>query len=270
MSKSLIKKIATICFWIGFSAATVVTVGFVESEHSKLRCKDVDISLNTAGENSFLTQAEVMKTIEQLLGDTVVGKPMKEISISLIRSRLEENQYVAHATVYATVDGILKVEISQRSPMVRVQNALGECFYLSDDGRMIPVSFLYTARVPFANGLITEKYDVARDLVPVIDGPPEISNRITTLQKIYMLGNALQQYPFLKAQIEQIFVDSEGDIELIPLAGEHTVILGNVDYLTEKLDKLTAFYQYGLKLKGYNTYKSINIKFKNQIICLKN
>lgn len=264
------KKILKIFLWFLFTASFFVMVGFVEVEQKKVICKGLDISFEQADENSFLTKSEITNTVYQLMGDSACGKPMKEISISLIKQRLEENEYISRAIVFATVDGWIRINISQRTPIIRVQNIRGENFYLSDDGRMIPVSFQYSARVPICTGFISEPYDLTRDLVPADTSQSDIDSRITTLQKIFLLGKCLRDNDFISQQTEQVYVNKYGEFEIIPMVGNHTVILGNADDLKEKLDKLEVFYQKGLKVKGWNIYKTINIKFKNQVICCKN
>ena len=37
--------------------------------------------------------------------------------------------------------------------------------------------------------------------------------------------------------------------------------------LEEKFQKISLFYNDIVSAKGWNTYKSVNVKFKNQIIC---
>ena len=71
------------------------------------------------------------------------------------------------------------------------------------------------------------------------------------------------------AEIQQFFVNEEGDIEFIPRVGNHTVVLGNDQFLDEKFNKLIHFYKEGLNKKGWDNYKVINLKYKNQVVCIK-
>ncbi|MCX6271150.1 MAG: hypothetical protein NTU44_08025 [Bacteroidetes bacterium] len=264
------KKFLKISAWVLFTSSLFVMVGFIEVEQQKVICKGIEITLDQADENSFLTKAEIKYTVEQLLGDSVKGKPLKQISISLIRDRLQENEYVKKALVYSTVDGILKVVISQRTPILRVQAANGRSFYISNDGRMIPVSYQYTARVPLANGVISESFDPQTDLTPSILLTADLNDKITTLQKLYLLGKYISGNEFLSAQVAQIYVNADGEFEMVPIVGNHIILFGNANDLEEKFNKLICFYLNGLKTAGWNTYKTINIKYKNQVICSKN
>ena len=75
--------------------------------------------------------------------------------------------------------------------------------------------------------------------------------------------------PFWKKQIEQLYVNSKQEYELIPRVGAHLILLGEADEFDRQLDQLWAFYQQGLNNVGWNRYEIINLKFRNQIVCTK-
>ena len=74
---------------------------------------------------------------------------------------------------------------------------------------------------------------------------------------------------FWKSQIQQIYINLDEEIELIPRVGRHKIIFGDVSDMDEKFKKLMIFYKKGLHYTGWNKYKTINLKFKNQIVCTK-
>jgi len=45
------------------------------------------------------------------------------------------------------------------------------------------------------------------------------------------------------------------------------ILFGPMDEIEEKFKKLKLFYKEVLPKKGWNTYSSINLKYKNQIVC---
>ena len=53
-----------------------------------------------------------------------------------------------------------------------------------------------------------------------------------------------------------------------PQVGNHEIIFGS-DRLEEKLDVLRTFYGKGMNEEAWNKYKSINLKYKDQIVCTK-
>ncbi len=62
----------------------------------------------------------------------------------------------------------------------------------------------------------------------------------------------------------------EPHLELIPRAGNHTVVLGELDGTErERLENLRLFYRRTLWHEGWEAYSVINIKYQNQIVCTK-
>jgi cell division protein FtsQ len=64
-------------------------------------------------------------------------------------------------------------------------------------------------------------------------------------------------------------VTANNEIILIPRIGDHEVELGTLDDYPIKLAKLKMFYLHGLNKIGWGDYKSISLKFKNQVVCTK-
>lgn len=78
---------------------------------------------------------------------------------------------------------------------------------------------------------------------------------------------------FWRSEIVQIVV-SKGhggapEIELIPRVGDHTILFGSPDDAAEKFDKLLTFYRHGLRNIGWQEYRTINVKYRNQVVCTK-
>ena len=58
-----------------------------------------------------------------------------------------------------------------------------------------------------------------------------------------------------------------GDYVLTARMLGYKIVLGEVDQLESKFNNYKAFYQKALKDKTLNNYKSINLKYKNQVVC---
>jgi cell division protein FtsQ len=84
-----------------------------------------------------------------------------------------------------------------------------------------------------------------------------------------MLAAYINSDPFLKSQIIQLYIKENKEIELIPRVGNHNILLGKINGYEEKFKKLKLFYSEGVKQTGWNNYKEINLKFKDQIVCVK-
>jgi cell division protein FtsQ len=86
---------------------------------------------------------------------------------------------------------------------------------------------------------------------------------------LFKIATYVDKDAFWKAQIEQIFVTAESEYLLIPKIGDHTIVFGTAENMEEKFEKLLLFYKEGLSRVGWEQYKSINVKFKNQVVCTK-
>ena len=91
-------------------------------------------------------------------------------------------------------------------------------------------------------------------------------------QNLYRAFHIVQQVmadSFLTAQVSQLYINSDNEIELSPAFGHHVIIFGDTLQTAEKLEKLKAFYIQGIPRAGWDTYRIINLKYKDQIICTK-
>ncbi|WP_346861594.1 hypothetical protein [uncultured Draconibacterium sp.] len=71
---------------------------------------------------------------------------------------------------------------------------------------------------------------------------------------------------FWDAQIEQVHVEKNGEVVLTPLVGDHIIELGKLDNYEEKLRNMKAFYKQVLADNNWNKYKTVSVKYKNQVI----
>ena len=82
-----------------------------------------------------------------------------------------------------------------------------------------------------------------------------------------MMG--LKNDGFWDALIEQIVVANGNEVILIPKVGNFRIVVGELENVEKKMENLRLFLQEGIALKGWNVYKEINLKFENQIVCIK-
>jgi cell division protein FtsQ len=95
-----------------------------------------------------------------------------------------------------------------------------------------------------------------------------LRNRVF-IDDIFKMAEFIRTDPLWHAQIEQLYVNKELEIELIPRVGNHRIVVGDVVDIKKKLDKLKVFYAKGLSNTGWNEYSVINLKFADQVVCKK-
>ena len=237
-----VKIISQILFVVGL----IFLLGFTNQRHSEKRCVDYRIEL--ADENiSLITRGEIILLMESIQ-DTIVGKLVNAIPIFDIERKIEGLKNVKNAEVFIDMEGMLHVEVNQKKAVVRVSPEGSEDFYMDANGSMFSLSTNYTEHLLIANGNIEDSVDFSNALI---------------------LANYISSDSLWQSQIVQIYFKENKEIELIPRVGNHTILLGDVENYKDKFRKLYLFYELGVNQVGWNNYKEINLKFRNQIVCVK-
>ena len=130
---------------------------------------------------------------------------------------------------------------------MRIISDNGDNYYIDTRGKVMP-HMHYSADLVVATGHISKQY---------------------AHSKLLPIGRLLKYDKFWDNQIEQINVDSPGNVELFPRIGDHVVYIGQPVRVTQKLKRLKAFYAQVLNQVGWNKYSRIDIEYDNQIICKK-
>ena len=263
----MIKKILHIALYLAFPACAMVLLGFATENHQRAACTHFEVRVARSGDLAFLSPEEVRQMVIRQF-DTITGRVIPKGKLPQIRQFLLSNPYVDRAAVYLTLDGGLFIEVSQREPLLRVINSNNQSFYVDRTGKLIPPSRNYTPRVMVATGHIRAEYSPA---ILLGDSPDSVSmaDGEMVLRDLYRLASRLCRDPFWHAFIDQVYVTSRGEFELIPKNGAHTIEFGRLDQMDEKLDKLMFFYRHGIGQAGWNYYSRINIKYNKQIVCSK-
>lgn len=256
----MLKRINRSAIFTGFAwliglAGVVVLLSFINVKKQTVKCTDVKILI--PGADNFIEREEIDAILKEDQG-VLLGRNLENINIHKIEKKLQSNPYIGFAKVYVDMDGVLHIEVKQRQPILRILNENGQDFYIDNDGLKMPISSNFTANVLVATGHITEVF----------------GSRVDTLhtqlaRDLYKTAQYIKQDTLWDSQIEQIVVDQKNDIELIPRVGNQRIVLGNADSLEKKMKNLLLFYKKAMPQVGWDTYKTINIKYTNQIVCEK-
>jgi len=245
----------------------LVSMGFVNKEQDSLLCKSLDIKINQDDDLYFLNKMDIAKLIFDR-GDSIIGQPKATVNIPAIKHALISHPDIANANVYITIDGRLKVEVKQRKPLIRIFNTKGDSYYLDDEGKLMPLSDKFTAKVLVANGNISEAYATSYKYSVAEIAKNDSAKKNTMLDELYAMAVYINADEFWKSQVQQIYVNSDRDMEIVPMVGNQKIIFGDTAAIDEKFKKLLTFYQQGLNTTGWwEKYSTINLKFKNQIVC---
>ncbi len=259
------KKIFSILIFAVIAAYMFIALGFTAGRNSKTVCSELRINLFDTMSSGFYKKADIEKILMSD-GNHILGYPLKDINTRELEKLLLKKSYIRKAEIYASIDGVMQVDITQRKPVVRVITLSQNSYYLDDEGYILPAHGEFSPHILIANGYFTEDTDLRkagklgdlaeREKYAEWDGVARLAE--------YIAGDT-----FWDGQIVQIYFDRNQDFELIPRVGAHQIIFGDATDFEEKFKKLRILYNEGLKYEGWNNYEMINLKYKNQVICTK-
>lgn len=242
------KNVLKFLLLLALAAYLVVAVVVLSPRSGGARayCAATDIVVADSDVAGFITRQEI-RSILSAAGQYPTGKRMGSVDCGKIESILVKNPFIDNATSYKTAGDRVVVTVTQRLPVMRVISDGGDNYYIDTRGKIMP-HMHYSADLAVATGHISRKF-AHSTLVPI--------------------GRMLKYDKFWDSQIEQIYVDSAGCLEMYPRVGNHVVYLGKPERIPQKLKRLKAFYSQVLNQAGWNKYSRIDLEYENQIICRK-
>ncbi len=208
-------------------------------------------------EDLLITQEDVLLSIDRSFGVQLEGIQIANLNVARLEKVLEEDPFILDANVFVDAKNYVNITIEQREPIMRVVDNNGLNYYLDKRGFKMPLSKHFTARVMVVTG----------NLPPYTPDFLEKDNH--GLKDLFELTNTILNDEFLNAQVEQIYVSNTRELVLNPKVGAHKILLGKYEDIDQKLEKLIIFYKQALPYEGWNKYKTINLKYKNQVVCEK-
>lgn len=209
-------------------------------------CQGMEIVVRDSLEKHFVNEADLLSFLKRDKFSPL-ERPLDAINTDSIEKRLARNEMIAKVEAYKTPSGKIKLEVTQKMPILRVMTA-DESYYIDHNGTTMPISRRYVAQVPIVTGYVEKEF--ARN-------------------ELYKFALFLRENAFWDNQIEQICVFPNRDVELIPRLGRFRIVLGPLTDFEEKLHKLKLFYDQAIPKVGWEKYSVINLEYKNQIVCTK-
>jgi cell division protein FtsQ len=248
----IVKKILVLLGWICLVGAIGFTIYYAYMQREAVRCQEIVVNINPSSPK-FLDEAEIVDMVEKS-GEMIIGNRLSKININLLETKLSSSSSLANVQVFKKVEskglsfkGKLIISLDERTPILRIKNST-EDYYMDMDGNKIPTSPKYVERIMIASGTIPD---------------PEIQ------KSLLKMADYVNKNDFWRAQIEQVFVQANGELLLLPQVGDYLIEFGTPDDCAIKLRNLKAVYQQGFKNLGWNKYRTISVKYRNQVVCTK-
>jgi len=258
------KRILHISFMVILLAGTAFLLAFTEQEYKRKTYRDFRIDVLNASEIAMITSDEIKELIVKKFGE-IEGSPITGIDLNELESFVTGNPYVSSCEVFQTIGGELILKTRVRAPLIRIINEEGKQFYLDYTGCAMPLNPDRPSHVLIANGRIRDHFVSLDKSERPLSAFPDSS----VLHQVYPIAYHISADDFLKSFIDQVYVKENMEIELVPKIGSQTIIFGSAVDAREKLENLKTFYREVMSNMDWKVYKSINLKYKNQVVCSK-
>ncbi len=256
MTPELIKSLKRIGWISGLFFALIMIISAVERKQgSTVRMVDITIEKLPDG-NLLITENDVRELIRLSFGFDLENQELAEVNVNWIERLLEETDFVLNADVHINAVNNLIIHITQREPILRIKDNNGLNYYLDKEGQRMEPSKHCAARVLVATGSIAPH------------SPGFLDKPFHTLKDVFQMTEMILADEFWKSMIEQIHM-SNGEMILVPKVGDQKIKFGRFENAEDKLWRLRKFYQEGVAYKGWQKYKTIDLRFKGQVVCEK-
>ena len=264
----ILVKILLISLWIAIAAGVVVMMGFANESHKVKQCRGITCRIDYRGSQPLISGNDLMAQITNKFGK-LQTQTIGEVDITGITAFLKKNPYLENTDALITVEGDIMIKADQCMAIIRYYTPEGQQHYLDRNGRVMPVNAAYPYKTLIASGSIESPLKDGKNIYSVPDSKKLLRNELKSLYDIHLLAGIISSDSTLKALIEQVYITSNGKIQLVTKAGSHIVYMGDTADASEKLGNLMCFYKNGLVKTGWNKYGKLNLEYKNQIVCTK-
>ena len=164
-----------------FSLYLLVSLAWGNAAARHRLYKGFDVTVVDSARAQYVTAAEVAAHLSKYI-KADENTLLQDINTEDLEEQLYQNRLIEEVRCYKTPSGLLRVDISQRVPILRV---LGDsaAYFLDEHGKLMPANLPEAVAVPVATGHISSAY--ARET-------------------LYPFARFLQKNDFWRAQVEQI------------------------------------------------------------------
>jgi cell division protein FtsQ len=212
------------------------------NNHRKIKKVEVEILDN----NTPFIKSEMVNKLLIEKNSNAKTFTKETLVLKKLENSINEQKLIQKADVFVSVDGVLKAVVKQKTPLGRV-SAENRSFYIDYEGNEMPFSDNYTARVPLISG--------------DINGVKK--------EKLAQVLRAIFEDEFLKKNIIGVQVLPNGSLILENRNYDFKIDFGRTINVERKFNNYKAFFQKAVSDSTLNKYKMINLKFTQQVVCIK-
>ena len=217
---------------------------FVQDENAKRICPGIDLRIvgNTLPD-SVLRQGVNSQLARY--GARLKGQPLGSIDLKRLEDYLSAFSNFESVECSVNPDSRLRITITPIKAEVRVFSDDGKSFYINRYGKRIDADAEFYIDVPVL--IAPRKYE---SLIPAA---------------LSLIRSAAAD-PELAPLVAAYKIDGPNDFIIIPRLQGHVINFGDSTRFDEKRAAILETYRTIMPAKGWNTYDTISVKFKSQIV----
>ena len=190
------------------------------------------------------------------------GFPRTIPQAEALKKMLDDNPWIECSSAFIGLSDTLYIKAKEYEPVLRIFNTQGRSVYVTEAGVIVPACPHYTPRMLIANGHFT---------FPVPTGNGRITDSLYAnagISEALAIAKAIRRDPFLTGTIGQIY-RYNNEYELMVNDLQARVILGDTCHLDQRLARLRKLLENYSGTDELKPYKTLSLKYKNQIVCTK-
>lgn len=235
-------------FILAFAAGMGMLLHLVTENRHSIACSGIQIDISGSG--AFVTKEKIQKDIDGFYG-IYVGQRIEDVRTAEIEKMISLKPAVQNCEVWVTDDGLLHVQVREREPILRF-NFKGKSTFVDRTGILFP---------PEGN-----KCDSLQVLSISCDPARGVDSK--WLEDLLALAEKVSRSKSWSERIAGYMIESNGDLVLLASSGER-LIYGDFSRMDAKFDAMERYFMQIAPTRTNSPYKSVNVKYKGQIICRK-
>ena len=261
--KTYVRHILGLLLTAACAAVWVLTTGMARRELLTRTCQGkgkLQVTVTDSLERRFVARADVQEWLDKEYG-AYAGLPLDSVDLTRIEKLICSHSAVRDCEAWITDDGVLHVELSQRQPVIRLEDGQNAC-YADETGFLFPLQSRGSVKVPVVSGKIP---------FPVQKG---FKGHLEEPDKARWLGQVIDLFQYMEGtvwekDIRKVTVRGNGELVLYPVQGKEEFLFGPPVRIPEKFHLLTAYYRSVAPGKDPGYYSKVDLRYRKQLVCKK-
>lgn len=241
--KSMVKKILLAVVVVVCCGAVLVGGAWCSAQKDGSLCTAIQIVVKDSMERQFV-QVDELEGYLKRHRVCVQGLVMEQVDCHAVEQCLLSHDMVRSAECYKSPFGVVRVEVTQRVPVLCVMTADG-CYYVDSDRRVMPARKSVDVDLPVFRGAVSER--AARE-------------------EYYDFVEWLQSNHYWRELISDVYVQQPKHLLLSQRGQKSKIVLGALDGYADKLSRLRTLFTHGLDEIEHPEYREYDLRFDGQVV----